>query len=83
VVEGHSQRNEKTGIMYVYAQSGILSVNNEFVERTWLAFFHVDIGEDSRRKFLGTVDTEFPVKYPLTLDNGLVIQAEDYYRKYE
>jgi hypothetical protein len=69
--------------MFVYAQSGILSVNNEFVERTWLAFFHVDIGEDSRRKFLGTVDTEFPVKYPLTLDNGLVIQAEDYYRKYE
>lgn len=33
----------------------------------------------SQSKFLGMCDTHFPVKYPLHLDNGTIIQSEDYY----
>lgn len=69
--------------MYVYAQTGNISVNNEFVDKTWLAFFYEQVQENSSLKLLGRVETEFPVKYPLTLENGLVIQENDYYRKYE
>lgn len=31
-------------------------------------------------KFLGTCQTNFPVQYPLRLDNGTIIKEEDYYR---
>ena len=32
-------------------------------------------------KFLGTVETEFPVKFPLILNNGLVLEdTKDYHR---
>ena len=34
----------------------------------------------SQKKFLGICETSFPVQYPLRLDNGTIIEAEDYYR---
>jgi hypothetical protein len=66
-------------MLYVYAQTGQVSIGDTFEDRTWIAFYYLEVQENSRRKFLGTVLTDFPVKFPLTLDNGVVINEDDYY----
>jgi len=39
-------------------------------------------GKRKQLRFLGTAETEFPVKFPLTLKNGLVLEdASDYYSR--
>lgn len=69
--------------MYVYAITGEVSINGEFKTATWLGFFQVVTPANEhnlKMKFLGEVVADFPIQYPLTLDNGVIIQEEDYYR---
>jgi hypothetical protein len=67
---------------YVYALTGQVSINGEFQDKTWLAFFLKDVGETDKRKFLGRAETVFPIKYPLHTDK-ITIQEGDYYSSSE
>jgi len=37
-------------------------------------------GKRNQVKFLGTVETDFPIKYPLILDNGTILEDVYYNR---
>jgi hypothetical protein len=54
-------------------------ISNEDLKNDW-RFCEV---KDKRKqaKFLGTVETEFPIKFPLTLYNGKILEKENYYHK--
>lgn len=67
---------------YVYALTGQVSINGKFEERTWLAFYLVDVGETDKRKFLGETEVTFPIQYPLILKT-VTIQEGDYYSNSE
>lgn len=72
-----------TDPMYVYAQSGQVSIGGEFQDKTWLAFYQTEVKDTETCKYLGMATVDFPIQYPLRLDNGFIIQENDYYRKYE
>ncbi len=69
--------------MFVYAQIGNVSVDGKFEEKTWLAFYYSRTIDTDKRKLLGSVEADFPIVYPLKLDNGIIINESDYYRETE
>lgn len=67
---------------YVFRHEESINVQGEWQTVHSLGFYLVEVGETKSRKLLGTAEVTFHIKYPLKLDNGIVIQEEDYYRKY-
>lgn len=67
---------------HVYSITGEVNIDNKFVEKTWLGFFTIipPYGTTSTYILLGKVNTNFPIKYPLFLDNNHMILEGDYYR---
>jgi hypothetical protein len=54
---------------------GDLSKDNIDMKTDW-RFMEVK-NKRSELKFLGTCKAEFPIRYPLLLDNGTVVKKED------
>jgi hypothetical protein len=58
---------------------GDLSKDLIHYETDWR--FKEVLGKRKQVKFLGTVDVEFPVVFPLVLNNGVILEDIYYHRK--
>lgn len=67
---------------HVYVHTETISKDGDWVTVHTLGFYEGYVDQTDKRKYLGQAEVTFPIKFPLTLDNGLVINEGDYYSKY-